>query len=85
MTNENNNIMSDYRESFTSYSDDSDDKRNAEASNIPCSTNCIICFDQPRNIILNPCNHVKICSDCFEEISETYQKNNSSVLCPVCR
>lgn len=87
MTNDNNHLMTDREESFMSYSDDSDDDKEDEDSHsdILCSTLCIICFDQPRNIILNPCNHVKICCDCFEKIADTYRKNNSTVLCPVCR
>ena len=38
---------------------------------------CIICFDNDKNIILHPCNHIICCDVCI--------KNNSVKLCPVCR
>lgn len=54
--------MTDRKESLLSYSDDSEDDKEDEDnhSDISCSTLCITCFAQPRNIILNPSNHVKI-------------------------
>lgn len=28
------------------------------------SVSCILCFDQPRNVLFRPCNHILICDDC---------------------
>ena len=46
---------------------------------------CIICCENPRDILLQPCNHIKLCSICYTNISETAMKNNSKILCPYCR
>ena len=31
-------------------------------------TNCNICYENPSNIVLIPCNHLCICSKCFEKL-----------------
>lgn len=36
---------------------------------------CIICLDQTKSVVLDPCRHFCICSSCAENINE----------CPVCR
>tara|TARA_Y100000816_G_C25932791_1_gene486443 strand:+ start:113 stop:583 length:471 start_codon:yes stop_codon:yes gene_type:complete len=28
------------------------------------SVTCILCFDQPRNVLFRPCNHILICDNC---------------------
>jgi hypothetical protein len=38
---------------------------------------CIICNENEKNIILNPCNHNIICYECYENL-----KSNT---CPICR
>jgi hypothetical protein len=46
-------------------------------------THCLICYTTPSNIVLIPCNHLCICSECFLRLKEnSYQ---SSVKCPMCR
>lgn len=37
---------------------------------------CIVCKENPKEVILLPCGHVCVCEDCNEDISN---------LCPVCR
>lgn len=47
---------------------------------------CIICNNKPKNIVLLPCRHFKLCTDCFTKHSETSMQNsNSIILCPYCR
>jgi len=36
---------------------------------------CIICYTNPPEMILLPCRHFSVCSDCFKHIDK----------CPVCR
>ena len=41
-----------------------------------CSiSECIVCMDAPRQILLTPCNHVDVCESCSEKIER----------CPSCR
>ena len=37
---------------------------------------CIICLDNERNILFNPCHHICCCNRCV---------NNLNNMCPVCR
>ena len=46
-------------------------------------THCLICYSQPSNIVLIPCNHLCICSDCFLKLKES--NNAAGVKCPMCR
>ena len=41
--------------------------------------NCLICFSEPINVIINPCMHMCLCSGCAEELSL------KTKLCPICR
>ncbi|KAE8748907.1 hypothetical protein FOCC_FOCC004312 [Frankliniella occidentalis] len=43
---------------------------------LPDSQLCIVCKENPKEVVLLPCGHVCICEDCSEDISD---------LCPVCR
>lgn len=43
--------------------------------NLPSEVRCIVCMENPREIILLPCKHVCLCEDCAEKISR---------MCPVC-
>jgi hypothetical protein len=38
---------------------------------------CILCCDYKKNIILNPCKHHIICSNCFNKMNNNY--------CPICK
>ena len=46
-------------------------------------TYCLICMCQPSNIVLIPCNHLCICSECFIKYKEN--NNGGTVQCPMCR
>lgn len=46
-------------------------------------TQCLICYVAPSNIVLIPCNHLCICSECFLKLKEN--ANSTSVKCPMCR
>ena len=47
-------------------------------------THCLICLSNPSNIVLIPCNHLCICSECFLKYKEN-QEARRSVKCPMCR
>ena len=40
---------------------------------------CLVCLDNPKNIVLKPCSHMCICHVCAEPMLRTGQK------CPICR
>ena len=42
---------------------------------------CVCCWDAPCNVLLQPCNHLCLCSACSERLRETQPED----LCPVCR
>jgi len=42
--------------------------------------NCKICFDNVMNVVVRPCNHLAICSDCAAGLTK---KGNTE--CPICR
>ena len=46
-------------------------------------TLCNICYENPCNIVLIPCNHLCICSDCFEKIKKP--ENGAKTECPTCK
>lgn len=42
-------------------------------------TRCVVCLDNPREALLQPCGHVCVCQDCIKRIVLADNK------CPVCR
>ncbi|XP_018323118.1 uncharacterized protein LOC108735599 [Agrilus planipennis] len=44
------------------------------------SLKCSVCLDHPRNIVLLPCRHVCLCSNCDSQISQSRVR-----VCPICR
>ena len=36
---------------------------------------CVVCFETPREVVLRPCNHACVCSDCRRKLGR----------CPICR
>lgn len=46
---------------------------------------CEICCINRKSILLVPCNHYKLCNDCYEKIKNKYVQLNVPILCPVCR
>jgi hypothetical protein len=47
-------------------------------------THCLICMCNPSNIVLIPCNHLCICSECFKKLKE-HGNQLQEVKCPICR
>ena len=43
---------------------------------------CRVCFANPREICLKPCNHVVLCKPCLQKTMTTPQLR---LECPVCR
>ncbi|CAD6208886.1 GSCOCG00010708001-RA-CDS [Cotesia congregata] len=48
------------------------------------STNCEICITGPRQMIVIPCHHYRMCFDCSTKIREIANKNNLLLKCPFC-
>lgn len=47
---------------------------------------CIICLENKPNILLLPCKHLKLCSDCTSKIEAQSVANNfNKFKCPFCR
>jgi hypothetical protein len=54
---------------------------------------CNICYVNPKNLILNPCNHFSMCDKCYINLSKQIQNrsngdngnNGDNVYCPMCR
>jgi hypothetical protein len=42
---------------------------------------CIICMDNNKNIILQPCGHLVYCNDCYNN----YYNMQKFMTCPICR
>lgn len=51
-------------------------RRKTRDVDLPESQVCVVCRQNPREIILLPCGHVCLCEDCADGIHEH---------CPVCR
>lgn len=49
-------------------------------TSLECQLQCIICHDAPKQIVLMPCKHLSVCSEC--EIHYTLPE---TAICPVCR
>jgi predicted nuclease with TOPRIM domain len=43
--------------------------------------NCVVCMDNQKDIILEPCGHLVFCNDCYNNCYNTY----SNLECPICR
>jgi hypothetical protein len=43
-------------------------------------TQCVVCFDAPKDHIIVPCGHQCVCGACAEQLTKT-----RTPLCPVCR
>ena len=62
--------------------DDGDiDSDTNESQHIPESMECIVCMENAKEIMMEPCGHVCICRQC----AETMRLASGRVKCPVCR
>jgi hypothetical protein len=43
-------------------------------------TQCVVCFDAPKEYAIVPCGHQCVCGACAEQLTKT-----RTPLCPVCR
>ena len=43
-------------------------------------TQCVVCFDAPKDHIIVPCGHMCVCEACAEQLTKT-----RTPTCPVCR
>ena len=43
-------------------------------------TQCVVCFDAPKDHIIVPCGHMCVCEACAEQLTQT-----RTPMCPVCR
>ena len=65
-----------------SSDDDTDDCRhNHNHIEIPDCLECIVCMENPKEVMLEPCGHVCICATC----ADTMRLPGGRVKCPVCR
>ena len=53
--------------------------KNSSLTNNPNSEKCLICMTNDIEIMISPCNHMCLCSECTESLKETTN------LCPICR
>lgn len=69
--------------------EEDEDEEDNDSNELTPSQNeliCGICFSNPRDVLLIPCNHFKFCSSCYASHSEeSKQKGNTDILCPYCR
>jgi hypothetical protein len=43
-------------------------------------TQCVVCFDAPKDHLIVPCGHMCVCAECAEQLNKTITPT-----CPVCR
>jgi hypothetical protein len=43
-------------------------------------TQCVVCFDAPKEYAIVPCGHVCVCESCAEQLTKT-----RTPMCPMCR
>eukprot|EP00756_Hemistasia_phaeocysticola_P057892 Hpha_TRINITY_DN344_c0_g1::TRINITY_DN344_c0_g1_i1::g.112586::m.112586 len=58
-----------------------------EEEEIPERELCVICYDERRSIVFEPCNHCLCCSDCADVMTdEEYEKQGRKPQgCPACK
>lgn len=81
----NTNIDLDALEELSEEENEDDDDDGSLNSNSENAMLCGVCFNNQRNTILMPCNHIKLCDECFTSIVETANHFKNEILCPFCR
>uniref|UniRef100_A0A1B6G609 RING-type E3 ubiquitin transferase n=1 Tax=Cuerna arida TaxID=1464854 RepID=A0A1B6G609_9HEMI len=51
-------------------------RQNVRDNELPETLRCVVCQENPKEVILLPCGHLCICEDCSEQITSS---------CPICR
>ncbi len=59
----------------------------ADAAELTCQQECIICMDQPKSVFLAPCGHMVACLPCAEEQYgvDGCLAMDRNLHCPLCR
>ena len=59
----------------------------ADAAELTCQQECIICMDQPKSVFLAPCGHMVACLRCAEEQYgvDGCLAMDRNLHCPLCR
>ena len=59
----------------------------ADAAELTCQQECVICMDQPKSVFLAPCGHVVACLRCAEEHYgvDGCLAVEGNMSCPLCR
>lgn len=66
-------------------------KRMPTAKAEEMGTQCLICYTNPSNVVLVPCNHLCICSECHDKQKADHNNGANAfgrpqaVQCPICR
>lgn len=58
-------------ENINKHEEEDSDEVELNQQEISDSTLCILCFNKPRNCVLQPCNHLIICTTCYGKLKRT--------------
>lgn len=45
---------------------------------------CVICCENPRQVLIEPCRHLLLCEQCMNKITQIKAKSKSNLTCPNC-
>lgn len=51
-----------------------ENEQNLQKKGIPEGTECVMCFDAKREVLLRPCMHIGFCTACTKKVT----------ICPIC-
>ncbi|KAG8039600.1 hypothetical protein G9C98_008243 [Cotesia typhae] len=80
---ENPSLWKFWKDSTRGNENEGNNEHESIIEEIP-STNCEICITGPREMIVLPCHHYRMCFDCSTKISEVANENNLPLKCPFC-
>lgn len=60
------------------------DRQHTDSSN-PDISQCVICLERPREVIVLECGHICMCSDCARELLNPHSGAANARKCPICR
>ena len=72
--------LKEYQDDIGCINDDNDNDHR-DVVEVPDSLECIVCMENPKEIMMEQCGHVCICRQC----AETMRLPTGRVKCPVCR
>lgn len=63
-----------------------EEQTDSQSNNASQTTNCMICYENPSNIVFSPCLHSGICDNCIDELMKwTVCKLKKIPCCHLCR